>query len=223
MTNDKALEAVQKLRSAVDDTEGMLKGIEGGEDAALEHGGRAARPGDHNQGAGAVADPGARQGARPDRQIYTAWRLAMTVKWIGILLGLALAFGAGYHFGGLAPKLAQAKAQIKQETAAQTKDTKDQATVAQEARTYEAATDPLLPVAAPAVRVCHYTPVASVPSADPAGSGTDAAAPVRAANPPDPLPGPDIGRPLVQIGHNADAQIAGLQDYIEHVCQARAP
>jgi uncharacterized coiled-coil DUF342 family protein len=29
MSNDRGLEAVQKLRSAVDDTEGMLKGIEG--------------------------------------------------------------------------------------------------------------------------------------------------------------------------------------------------
>jgi len=32
--------------------------------------------------------------------------------------------------------------------------------------------------------------------------------------------GPDIGRPLVTIGHTADAQIAGLQDYITRVCLA---
>jgi hypothetical protein len=144
----------------------------------------------------------------------------MSIKWAGILLGLALAFGAGYHFGGLAPKLAAAKTELKQEAASQAKDAKDEAIIAREAKTYEAATDPLLPIAAPVVRVCYYTPVSS---AKPPGSGTDAAAPVRAANPPDPVPGPDIGRPLVQIGHNADAQIAGLQDYIEHVCQASAP
>lgn len=139
-----------------------------------------------------------------------------------IAYSVAVFFG-GYHFGTLAPKLAAAKTEIKQEAAEQKKDTADRTTVEKEAKTYEAATDPLQPIAAPTVRVCYYAPLPTVPSTHAAGSGVNAGPPVRAANPPDPVPGPDIGRPLVQIGHNADAQLAGLRDYIEHVCQARAP
>lgn len=130
-------------------------------------------------------------------------------------------FMVGHHYGALAPELAQAKTEVKQEAAQDTKRAKDETTVAQEAKTYEAATDPALaPVTAPVVRLCKYTIVSSP---NPAGSGADAKLPVRAPDPQPSVPGPDIGRPLVQIGHNADAQVAGLQDYIARVCQAKAP
>lgn len=139
----------------------------------------------------------------------------------GIVL-LVLVFFGGYHFGALAPKLAAAKTELKEEAAAEVKDTKDQATVAQEAKTYEAATDPALdPVAAPRVSMCYYAP--ALPSANPAGSGAHASAPIPEPATQPAVPGPDIGRPIVQIGHDADAQVAGLQDYISHVCQAKAP
>jgi hypothetical protein len=143
---------------------------------------------------------------------------------IGGILLLVADFFAGYHFGGLAPKLATANTVIKQEAAEQAKDTKDQATVAQEAKTYEAATDPALdPIAAPRVSMCYYAPSPTLPSTNTSGSGAHASAPVPAAAAPDPVPGPDIGRPIVQVGHDANAQVAGLQDYIERVCQAKAP
>jgi hypothetical protein len=136
------------------------------------------------------------------------------------------AFGAGWHFGGQAPKLAAAKQELKQEAAEDTKRTTDQTTVAQEAKTYEAATDPLAPLPAPVVRLCYNSTTPAVPSAHPAGPGAHG-----------PVPVPDAGggdshlptyvqwntRPLVQIGRNADAQVAGLQDYITRVCQAHAP
>jgi hypothetical protein len=145
-------------------------------------------------------------------------------KWIGAAVLLVLYSGFWYHLGGLGTRERVAVAQVKQEKAQDTKRTIDEATVAKEAKTYEAATDPeLSPVSAPSVRLCHYTPVASVPGANAPGSGAHASAPVPAPAPAAALPGPDIGRPVLQVGHDADAQIAGLQDYIEHVCQAHAP
>jgi hypothetical protein len=136
----------------------------------------------------------------------------------GAIVLLVAVFFGGYHFGKLAPQLAEAKTEIRQEAAEDVKVAKDQTTVAEEAKTYEAATDPALtPVIAPRLSVCYYAPLQGHAS----GSGADAKPPVRAPDPPNPVPGPDIGRPLVQISHNADAQIAGLQDYISKVCQAK--
>ena len=138
----------------------------------------------------------------------------------GAIVLLVLTFLAGMHFGKLQPELAQAKTEIRSEAAADAKAINDQAIVAQEAKTYEAATDPALsPVRAPHVSVCYYAPL----QGHAAGSGVDAGPPVRAANPPDPVPGPDIGQPLVQIGHNADAQLEGLRDYIARVCLSGKP
>jgi hypothetical protein len=145
-------------------------------------------------------------------------------KWIAGAVLLVLYSAFWYHLGGEGTRLKVANTEVRQATAEQRKETKDEATVAEEAKRFETATDPALtPVAAPLVRLCHFTPVATVSSANAAGSGTDASAPVRAAPAEDSVPGPDIGGPIVQVGHNADAQVAGLQHYIEHVCQARAP
>jgi hypothetical protein len=67
------------------------------------------------------------------------------------------------------------------------------------------------------VRVCRYTPVAA-PQARAARHVPDASRPDRS---PDPVSGPDVGPNLVQVGHVADAQIAGLQDYITRVCRVQ--
>jgi hypothetical protein len=132
-------------------------------------------------------------------------------------------FGAGWHFGRQGLELRDSKAVVKQAVAEDTKRTTDQTTVATEAKTYEAATDPLAPLAAPVVRMCDYTPATAMPSAHPAGSGAHAAAAVPAPAPRDPVPGPDIGRPVVQVGKFADARVVALQDYIQRVCQAKTP
>lgn len=143
----------------------------------------------------------------------------MTAKAIGILVGLAIAFLVGYHFGGLTPQLKAAKAEIKQEAAQDQKRTTDQNTVAGEAKTFEKAQ--LDPLPAPVVRVCLYTPLATVSSAHTAGPRIDAPVPNRSPAPVPVEAGPDIGPSLVRVGHVTDAQVAGLQHYIEHVCQAK--
>jgi hypothetical protein len=133
---------------------------------------------------------------------------------------LIASFGGGWYFGRQGLELTAANQVVKQEVAQGKKRTTDQSTVAQEAKTYEAAE--VAPLAAPVVRVCLYTPAASVSGAYPAGPRIDAPVDSRS---PDPVPvaaGPDIGPPLVQVGHVIDAQVAGLQHYIEHVCQAKA-
>lgn len=146
------------------------------------------------------------------------------IVWLkagGILAAVLLVFFAGYHVGGMAPKLAAAKIEVKQEVAADAKRTVDQTTVAQEAKTYEAAE--IAPIAAPVVRMCYYSTAASVPSPNPAGSGAHAPLVSASANPVPGVPGPDIGSALLRTGHTVDAQVAGLQDYIDHVCLAKAP
>ena len=143
-------------------------------------------------------------------------------KWIGGAVALTLYSWFWWHMGGESTRLKVATAQVHQEVQAQQKDNHDRTTVAQEAKTYEAAA--LDPIAAPDVRVCHYTPApAPVPSTHPAGPRTDAPAPSREPDPVPDVPGPNIGPPLVRSAHLADAQVKGLQDYITHVCQARAP
>lgn len=147
----------------------------------------------------------------------------MTVKLALILAAVLACFGAGFYVGHLSPALKAAKTVVRQEIAQQKKTIVDQATVAEEAKTYEAATDPLAPVAAPVVRLCYTPAFAPVPSPHPARSGTAQSPALPAAAAPAPLPGPDIGRPVVQLGIQADAQVAGLIDYVQRVCQARAP
>jgi hypothetical protein len=139
----------------------------------------------------------------------------------GALVLLVLSFGAGWHFGGESGKLAESKAVAKQEAQVITQTATDTSTINTEAKAYAAAQ--IDPVAAPVVSLCHYTPAAAVLGAAAAGSGPHVAPHVPAPGPPAALPGPDIGRPLVQVGHDADAQVAGLQDYIEHVCRVKAP
>lgn len=147
----------------------------------------------------------------------------MTYKWLGILASLAIAFGSGWHFGRQGLELKAANAEVKQNEAQAAKRTTDQSTIAREATTYEAATDPLAPLPAPVVRLCYSPAAPAVPSTQPAGSGAHASPAVPAAAPADPVSGPDIGRPVLQVGVDANAQVAGLQDYIERVCQAKAP
>lgn len=137
------------------------------------------------------------------------------------LFFLILSFGAGWHFGGQSGKLSDVRHVATQEAGVIKQTATDTATINAEARSYAAAQ--IDPIAAPAVSLCHYTPAATVPRAAAAGplphAATDLPAPsTRAA-----LPGPDIGRPLVSIGHDADAQVIALQDYIAHVCRVPAP
>lgn len=148
--------------------------------------------------------------------------LGLYIKWGGIAAAVLGWSWLCYHQGSLAPQLAEAKKELKVDARADAKRATDSKTVAEEAKTYEAATDPLKPVDAPHVSVCYYAPAAApVPAARAPGSGTAAPTPLPTATPPTPVSGPDIGRPSVQVGRDADAQVVGLLDYIERVCQAK--
>jgi hypothetical protein len=138
-----------------------------------------------------------------------------------VVFALIASFGAGYHFGGLGCQLVSAKATITQDTKVQKQESADATRINQEAAAFEQA--PLDPIAAPVVRVQYREASACVPRAPATGSGAHAAAPVSAPGPADPVSGPDIGRPLVLVGHTCDAQVAGLQDYIAHVCRVKTP
>jgi hypothetical protein len=147
--------------------------------------------------------------------------MILWAKLGGILGAIVAVFALGYHFGSLAPKLAEAKAEIKQTEAQDAKRVTDQATVAQEARSYEAAA--LEPIPTPVVRLCVSAPPAAMPGAHPAGPRADAPSAPRAADPVPPVPGPDIGPELLRAAHLADAEIAALQSYVSQVCQAKTP
>jgi hypothetical protein len=121
------------------------------------------------------------------------------------------------HRGAAKCVAADAAAVQQQQTHKAVKSATDAQTINQEAKTYAQAL--LDPIAAPVVRV-RYLPARTVPSPRPAGP-LPASACLPGPSPPDPVPGPDIGRPLVQLGHDADSQVSALWDYIDRVCRVR--
>jgi hypothetical protein len=145
----------------------------------------------------------------------------MTVKAIAALVVALILFGGGFYVGRLEPQLSAAKATIKRDDQNVKQETTDAARINLEAKQFEQA--PLDPIVAPLVRVQYREAAACVPRAPAARPGADAAAAVPAPSVVDSVSGPDIGRPLVLVGHVCDAQVAGLQDYITHVCRVKAP
>ena len=139
----------------------------------------------------------------------------------GIVFALIASFGAGYHFGGLGSQVRDAKAIISQDAKVQKQESADAMRINQEAAAFERA--PLDPIAAPVVRVQYREAPACVPRAPATGSGPHVPALLPAPSVVDSVSGPDIGRPLVLVGHTCDAQVAGLQDYIAHVCRVLPP
>lgn len=142
-----------------------------------------------------------------------------TIKLTLIAAFYVLSSWFWYHQGGLAPKLAEAKAEIKVDQQQDAKRVTDTKTVAQEAKAYDdaKAADPD-PAELPDVRVCYYKAAPNVPSRGPARPGPDAPPALRQGPTQD--PGPDIAPAIVHTGNVANAQVAGLQDYINRVCQA---
>jgi hypothetical protein len=74
----------------------------------------------------------------------------------------------------------------------------------------------IAPIAAPVVRVCYYK-ASPVPNPAPTAGGSNVSPPVREQL----VQGPDIGRPILTQGRNADAQVKALQAYIAKECLAR--
>ncbi len=137
------------------------------------------------------------------------------------VLALIVSFGGGVYVGRLQPQLAAAKATIKRNAINTAQESTDATRINSEAKQFAQA--PLDPIAAPVVRVQYREASACVPRAATAGSGAHAAPDLPAPSIVDSVSGPDIGRPLVSVGHIADAQVAGLQDYITHVCRVPPP
>lgn len=142
---------------------------------------------------------------------------------------IALEIGAGLlivwatvtyleHRGAAACKQADTVAAAKQEGHEEAKAASDTRTINQEAKTYAQTLAAPDPIDSPHVSLCHYTPSA-VPSAPTPGSSPHESAPSRAADPVNPPT--DVGPPLVKVGVDADAQVKGLQDYIQRVCLVR--
>ncbi len=154
----------------------------------------------------------------------------MSYKTVAICLLFVAWSALCYRQGGARQRLEVAQSTLKRESGQIATLQSDQKTVTQEAETYANATTAAIPdAAAPVVSVCYYrTAPAALPSAHPAGPLSHEAAPVPAARGGDPaVPVATVRRwdtkPVVQIGRDANAQVAGLQDYIAKVCQARAP
>jgi hypothetical protein len=138
-----------------------------------------------------------------------------------LAVGLALVAGVAYerHEGAKGCEQADTKAATTQalkvagEAGAATEIVKHE-----EQNYVEAITRPV--VDAPVVRVCPAAPTphpSAVLRATSAATVDHAAPEVPAAIAPNP-PGRDIGAPVESVGHDADAQVAALQDYVKRVC-----
>ena len=95
----------------------------------------------------------------------------------------------------------------------------DSEIIKQEATNYAAATT--APVLKPVRVYIHVAPPPDVPSPPAARPSADASPTDGGSDHGGPVPTQSFGPELQAIGHDADAQIAGLQDYISKVCLAR--
>jgi hypothetical protein len=146
---------------------------------------------------------------------------ALGLKAGAILLVLLLTFAGGFYVGRVGLEKDDARATVRRDAQNVRQEALDATRINQEAK--RLADSELDPIAAPVVRLQYLAPTACVlraPTPGPLPHGTPV---LPAASPVGPVPGPDVGRPLVQIGHACDAQVAGLEDYIEHVCRVPAP
>lgn len=148
----------------------------------------------------------------------------ITIAWLAAILAVG---AGGFYFGRQSIEVHDLKTEVKRD-ASNAKQTADEITTThEEAKTYadavakaSAAPDP-----APAVMcVRRYTIVQSS-----ATGGVDHGGGGLPAGNPGPLPAAtesasaDIGKPATEIGARANAQVAALKHYIEHVCLAPAP
>jgi len=151
-----------------------------------------------------------------------ATRLKVPPWVIEAVLAILLIIGFALyerHQGARSCEVNDKAAVAKDEQKAASDYAKGVTTVFQEAATYDAA------IRAPVDRPIRFSvcqPSRRGPATqDPAPSpGTDAATPVRTESAPDSVQR-DVGPELLTVGRDADAQIAGLQDYISRVCPVR--
>jgi hypothetical protein len=149
---------------------------------------------------------------------------------IAKFVAIALLCWLCYHFGAQSVQVKDLKVEVKQQASDATQTTAEIKTVQGEAKTYadavaKASSEPDL---APAV-VCmrRYTLVQSAPgpagAGDHGGGGLPAGAARAVPAAAEAAPVTDIGKPALEIGARANAQVAALKDYIGRVCLAPPP
>jgi hypothetical protein len=150
------------------------------------------------------------------------------LAWLKLGAGAAVAIVWSwfcYHQGGLACQVKTSNAVAKEEATQLHQDQADAKAIASEGTTYAQVLD-TNPVDPPHVSLCYYSTGASAPVPRPApavpGPAHAAELPAPAQHVADPTPGPDIGPDLEQLARQADAQVKGLEDYIEKVCRPGA-
>jgi type II secretory pathway pseudopilin PulG len=143
---------------------------------------------------------------------------------IAVLAALLAAFFFGYYQGSLAIEVKDQKAVIKQQSQEQVQAHADATAISTEAKDYAHAVSQAInePNPAPAV-VCvrKYTAPRQLSSAAAPGSVPDADGGLPAAAGGSVQPVTDISKPATVIGATANAQVAGLKDYITRVCLAK--
>jgi len=104
------------------------------------------------------------------------------IVWLkvgGILAAVLIVFFAGYHFGGMAPKLAEAKTEVKQETKQASADSKQLTVDTQAEAAHDQAIEhpPALVISKPVwLRAPAVCPSVSVPAAAAGGTSSGGAA-----------------------------------------------
>lgn len=141
------------------------------------------------------------------------------IKILVYLGAAALLAGSGFIGGVRYVRGQEARAIVKEVKKEEAQHDRDVGTVVAEGSTYDRETSAPLNTPAPSIRVCPAP--RKVPPASPAGPKVDAAGPLRGD---DTQIAPAIvwdSTPTVVAGRDADAQVAGLQDYIVRVCRPK--
>lgn len=148
----------------------------------------------------------------------------MTYKAIGILMAALALFGAGFYVGRLGIEVRDDKQVIANQAQDAKLTTTNAAIISQEGKTYAKAVAAAVtaPDPAPAV-VCvrRYAVQANAAAAPRVEPDVGGGLPGGDYRPVQPIT--DIGGPAAAIGARAVAKVAGLHDYIERICLAKAP
>lgn len=152
---------------------------------------------------------------------FLATRLKVSPLLIEILLAALLIFGFALferYEGGKSCRTADVRASVQQQAHNAQLQAQGTTTIFQEVHDYHEAI--AAPITRPvALRVCPHPD--SVLPAPATGQDRHAEPPVSEPSHHDPMPAEPYGPELQEVGRDADAQIAELQDYIRKVCLVR--
>lgn len=146
----------------------------------------------------------------------------LEIRLIGSLVAVILLFGLGVYLEhrGASACISADKVQVAAQAAHKASvEAVDAVIVTQEKQIYDQAVD--RPLVRPiSISLCGPTP-ATLPAAPAPGRKPDAATTSAEVHREPVVPSATLGPGLQRTGQQADAQIAGLQDYINRVCLKR--